>query len=84
VGEESGKAGKDAGLLLHFRASQVHIVARPGPAGPGWMRVSGAGVDTTIPIAEDRLYTVRDDDYTGGVLRFEFSEGVEVFALTFG
>lgn len=84
VREELGKAGPDAGLLLRFRASDVHLVARPGADSAGWMKVTGPGVDKTIPIDSDRLYTIRSGNYTSGVLRFEFSEGVEVFALTFG
>jgi cytochrome c biogenesis protein CcdA/thiol-disulfide isomerase/thioredoxin len=84
VGEESGTSGPDAGLLLRFRAADVHLVARPGGGSAGWMRVTGAGVDRMISIDSDRLYTIRSGEYTSGVLRFEFSEGVEVFAFTFG
>jgi cytochrome c biogenesis protein CcdA/thiol-disulfide isomerase/thioredoxin len=84
IGEESARAGPGAGLLLRFRASQVHVVARPPTSGAGWMRVSGPGIDQNIAIDSDRLYTARSGAYTTGVLQFEFSEGVEIFAATFG
>jgi cytochrome c biogenesis protein CcdA/thiol-disulfide isomerase/thioredoxin len=74
-------AGRDASLLLHFRASKVHLVL----GGRGRVQVDFRGRRGIIRVTRDRLYTlvvlprVRD-----GLLALRFTPGVAAYAFTFG
>ncbi len=80
-GERIVAAGRDASLLLHFRASKVHLVL----GGRGRVQVDFRGRRGIIRVTRDRLYTlvalprVRD-----GLLALRFTPGVAAYAFTFG
>jgi len=80
-GERVVAAGRDASLLLRFRAAKVHLVL----GGRGRVEVDFQRRKRTIRVARDRLYTlvelprVRD-----GLLTLRFTPGVAAYAFTFG
>jgi cytochrome c biogenesis protein CcdA/thiol-disulfide isomerase/thioredoxin len=80
-GERVVAAGRDASLLLRFRAAKVHLVL----GGRGRVEVDFQHRKRTIRVARDRLYTlvelprVRD-----GLLTLRFTPGVAAYAFTFG
>ncbi len=81
---EMAEAGSGAAIELHYLAGDVHIVAGPGTSSSGTITMEGDEGTRTIPVSEHRLYTLRSASRRAGLLRLEFSEGVEVYSFTFG
>jgi cytochrome c biogenesis protein CcdA/thiol-disulfide isomerase/thioredoxin len=74
-------AGRDASLLLRFRAGKVHLVL----GGRGRVEVDFRGRKRTIRVTNDRLYTLLAFPRVGeGLLALRFSRGVAAYAFTFG
>ncbi len=82
VDAERVVAGKDARLLLSYRASKVYLVL----AGKGTVRVLVDGEpERTVQVTGDRLYTLVDRASAAGhQLELRFSPGVAGYAFTFG
>jgi cytochrome c biogenesis protein CcdA/thiol-disulfide isomerase/thioredoxin len=84
VREEHAKSGPGATMNLHFYGADVHLVM----AGQGEVRVqldgeSGPGRVVQVDGTAD-LYDLFEGEPTEGILRLEFSEGIEAYAYTFG
>jgi cytochrome c biogenesis protein CcdA/thiol-disulfide isomerase/thioredoxin len=74
-------AGRDASLLLRFRAAKVHLVL----GGRGQVEIDFRGRKRTIRVARDRLYTLLTlPRVSDGLLALRFTRGVEAYAFTFG
>ncbi|MGH2772643.1 MAG: cytochrome c biogenesis protein DipZ, partial [Actinomycetota bacterium] len=84
VGPEYATAGGDAEIVINFSAAKVHIVAGPGPSGPGVISASGMDGVATLAVRDHRLYSVRSGKATRGTLVLKVSKGVKVYAFTFG
>ena len=78
---ERAVAGRDASLLLRFRAGAVHLVL----GGRGQVEVEFRGRKRTVRVTRDRLYTLLALPRVGeGLLALRFSPGVAAYAFTFG
>ncbi len=99
VESEFATSGKNAILEYNFLAKKVFLVMRPEKEGsPLFVKVyiDGKLADNTnsgedvregiVTIDSDRLYTLVNlkDGSANHILRLEFSEGIDVFAFTFG
>jgi Thioredoxin like C-terminal domain/AhpC/TSA family len=80
-GERVVAAGKDASLLLRFRASKVHLVL----GGRGRVEVDFRGRKRAIRVTSDRLYSLVElPRVVDGLLALRFTPGVAAYAFTFG
>jgi cytochrome c biogenesis protein CcdA/thiol-disulfide isomerase/thioredoxin len=80
-GERVIAAGRDASLLLRFRAGKVHLVL----GGRGRVEVDFRGRRQTIRVTRDRLYTLLAlPRVRNGLLALRFTPGVAAYAFTFG
>jgi cytochrome c biogenesis protein CcdA/thiol-disulfide isomerase/thioredoxin len=80
-GERVVAAGRDASLLLRFRASKVHLVL----GGRGRVEIDFRGRKRTIRVTSDRLYSLVGLPRVGeGLLALRFTPGVAAYAFTFG
>jgi cytochrome c biogenesis protein CcdA/thiol-disulfide isomerase/thioredoxin len=80
-GERVVAAGRDASLLLRFRAAKVHLVL----GGRGQVEVDFQNRKRTIRVARDRLYTLLElPRLQDGLLALRFTPGVAAYAFTFG
>jgi cytochrome c biogenesis protein CcdA/thiol-disulfide isomerase/thioredoxin len=80
-GERVVAAGRDASLLLRFRASKVHLVL----GGRGRVEIDFRGRKRTIRVTSDRLYSlVALPRVADGLLALRFTPGVAAYAFTFG
>jgi Thioredoxin like C-terminal domain len=80
-GERVIAAGRDASLLLRFRASKVHLVL----GGRGRVEVDFRGRKRTVRVTRDRLYSLVALPRIGeGLLALRFTPGVRAYAFTFG
>ena len=97
VDDEYSKTGKNAVLEYNFFASKVFLVMKPTSLGAGEVKVyldgklidnlnSGIDVENGIvTVDKDRLYNLVElKNAESHLLRLEFSEGIEIFAFTFG
>lgn len=99
VSDEYSQTGNNASLEYKFYANKVFLVLKPANSNAGKVRVfldgkvvsilnKGRDVnsDGYIPITEDRLYELINlqGKYGEHLLRLEFSNGIQVFAFTFG
>jgi cytochrome c biogenesis protein CcdA/thiol-disulfide isomerase/thioredoxin len=80
-GERIVAAGRDASLLLRFRASKVHLVL----SGHGRVEVDFGDRRRSVRVTGDRLYTLLTlPRIREGVLSVGFTPGVSAYAFTFG
>jgi cytochrome c biogenesis protein CcdA/thiol-disulfide isomerase/thioredoxin len=80
-GERVVAAGRDASLLLRFRAGKVHLVL----GGRGRVEVDFRGQNWTIRVRRDGLYTLLTlPRVSDGLLALRFTRGLEAYAFTFG
>jgi cytochrome c biogenesis protein CcdA/thiol-disulfide isomerase/thioredoxin len=80
-GERIVAAGRDASLLLRFRAGEVHLVL----GGRGRVEVDFPGRKRIVPVRRDRLYTLLTlPRVREGLLTLRFTAGVAAYAFTFG
>jgi thiol-disulfide isomerase/thioredoxin len=81
VEDERIVAGRDASLLLRFRASKVHLVL----GGRGRVEVDFRSRMRAVRVTSDRLYTLLAlPRVSDGLLSLRFSPGVAAYAFTFG
>jgi cytochrome c biogenesis protein CcdA/thiol-disulfide isomerase/thioredoxin len=74
-------AGRDASLLLRFRASKVHLVL----GGRGRVEVDFRSRTRAVRVTSDRLYTlVALPRVSDGLVLLRFTPGVAAYAFTFG
>jgi cytochrome c biogenesis protein CcdA/thiol-disulfide isomerase/thioredoxin len=82
IDAERATAVRGSRLALHFNAKNVYIVL----GGKGTVRATVDGkVVKTIPVSEQKLYTVRASARTADeTVDFSFTPGVQAYSFTFG
>ncbi|WP_159451433.1 cytochrome c biogenesis protein DipZ [Demequina sp. NBRC 110054] len=83
IAPEYALAGEDASLYLHYYAADVYLVL----AGEGTVTVTDIDTGDVSEVQVDGtsdLYTLVSGDAKDGIVRLDFTEGLEAYAFTFG
>ncbi len=83
IAPEYALAGEDASLYLHYYAADVYLVL----VGEGTVTVTDIDTGEVSEVQVDGksdLYTLVSGDAKDGIVRLDFTEGLEAYAFTFG
>jgi hypothetical protein len=86
ISDEYAETSRDSVLEYNFNAKNVFLVMKPSSATKGTVKVylDGKKVKDLV-IDSDKLYDlVSLPGVENHLLRLEFSDGIQVFAFTFG